>query len=158
VDERVGRNVRQLRENAGMSKAKLLKAMQAAGHSWHPVTVVRIEAGTQSLRAAELFDLTVIFGTTLDRFTWTSPEANADALLRQPWQRITDAYDTIATAIPQLLAALGTARQRAGQFVDHPSQQVRDTSEDLLLLVADHGLDAAVAEGISRYEHRGDPR
>lgn len=156
TNERLGRNMRVLREQKGMSQSALAAAMSARGHAWHQQTVARTETAAQPLKADELFDLAAILVTSLDRFTWTSPEASAVGLLRNSATAARTAWETIANSVPQLLAALTAAEARARQFRSDPSARVREECEDILARISELGLDGAIAEGVRRYEHRGD--
>ena len=60
-----------------MSQAALAIEMTARGIPWHQQTVGRIEGGQQPLRFAEAVALAGVLKTSLDRLTWSTPEANA---------------------------------------------------------------------------------
>jgi transcriptional regulator with XRE-family HTH domain len=156
TNERLGRNLRALREHRGMSQTALAAAMSERRHAWHQQTVARAESGAQPLKADELFDLAAILETSLDRFTWTSPEASAVGLLRNSAVAARTAFETVAGGIPRLLAALTAADARARQFRGSSSPRVREECEEILARVSELGLDDAIAEGIRRYEERGD--
>lgn len=64
-DSMIGAMVEELRENAQMSGATLGKEMSAKGFAWHQSTACKVESGTRSLKAAELFAIADIFGVTL---------------------------------------------------------------------------------------------
>src|ERR1700691_671134 len=93
ADERLGANVRSLREGKGISQAELARRMSEAGHPWHQSTVARAEAGRQSVRTTEAEALGIILGVTVDRLLWAGPEAAEAAMasaavtrLRTEWR------------------------------------------------------------------------
>ena len=77
LGERLAWNLKVLRERAGMSQAALAEAMTGRGHPWHQSTVYRVESGRQTVKFEEVAALAEILHTSMDRFTWTSPEASA---------------------------------------------------------------------------------
>ena len=72
ANERLGTNVRALRERKGISQAKLAELMTERGWPWHQSTVYRVESGKQTVGFSEAVDLAEILRTSLDRFTWGS--------------------------------------------------------------------------------------
>ncbi|MFD6134583.1 helix-turn-helix domain-containing protein [Isoptericola sp. NPDC060257] len=54
TDERVGRNVRQVRENRGLTQRELANRLRAAGWQIDTTALTRIENGSRSLRVAQL--------------------------------------------------------------------------------------------------------
>ena len=53
-EQPIGLQVKQLRQAAGLSQARLAQLMKDAGHAtWHRNTVARVEQGTQELRQSE---------------------------------------------------------------------------------------------------------
>lgn len=156
ADELLGYNLRTLREGKGISQRDLAEAMTGRGHAWYQQTVTRVEAGKQGIRFSEVKDLAEILETSLDRFTWTTPETSAVGLLRNSATAAKVAWESVAAGIPRLLAALTAAEARAVQFRENRSARVREVCEDILAHISELGLDDAIAEGIRRYEERGD--
>src|SRR5690348_5727469 len=102
-DERISANVRSLREQRGISQAEIVRQMRDRGHSWHQSTVTRVEQGTQQLKAAELFDLAEILGTSVDRFRWTQPEVSATEYVDSAGTRVVLSAEEVARAVERLL-------------------------------------------------------
>lgn len=155
-DERVGRNVRQLRERAGMSKGALLRAMKDAGHSWYPATVTRIEAGRQSARSAELEDLKTILKTSLDRLFWRAPEAEATEFLYAAGASVRRAYETVAEAVRDHLHTIRHAGHWAAHWENDPHERVQEARADTLSRIEHYGPEDAFDEGVRRWDERAD--
>jgi transcriptional regulator with XRE-family HTH domain len=63
TDETLGRNVRALREAAGLSQARLAEQMTDAGLAgFYPQTITKVEQGSRSLRFAEGLQLARLLG------------------------------------------------------------------------------------------------
>ncbi|MFV2143205.1 helix-turn-helix domain-containing protein [Isoptericola sp. G70] len=54
TDERVGRNVRQIREERGLTQKELAERLRSAGWKMDTTALTRIENGSRSLRVAQL--------------------------------------------------------------------------------------------------------
>jgi transcriptional regulator with XRE-family HTH domain len=153
-DERISANVRALREQGGISQAELARRMVERGHPWHQSTVTRVEQGTQQLRAAELVDLAAIFKTSLDRFTWTQPEASAVGYIYSAGTRVVRSADDVAKAVHRLLADIAAAERTLAMTEDTPYPRAQEARRDTAIRVETYTLDAAVDEGIRSYEER----
>jgi transcriptional regulator with XRE-family HTH domain len=62
AEQAVARKIRELRQAAGWSQGQMAQRMTAAGHSWYPQTVGRVELQERHVRIGELVDLAAIFG------------------------------------------------------------------------------------------------
>jgi transcriptional regulator with XRE-family HTH domain len=97
--ERVfGQNLRQRREELGISQRDLAERMQKWGHNWHQGTVRRVEAGERPARVGELMTLAGILEVGLIDLLITEREAKADAVQQD---------------IDALLSAIRTIRRRS---------------------------------------------
>lgn len=146
--------MRALREDKGMSQSALAAAMTERGQPWHQQTVTRVEQGTQQLKAAELVALAAIFKTSLDRFTWTQPEASATEYIYSAGTRVVRCAEDVAHAVHLLLAALATAERTLTMTADTPYPRAQEARRDTAARIETYTLDDAVNEGIRRYEDR----
>jgi transcriptional regulator with XRE-family HTH domain len=155
ADERLGRNVRLLRERAAVSQRQLAEAMAERGHSWHQQTVGRVEDGARPVRFAEAEDLAAILGAPLDRLTWASGESRVVEYLNQAASSVTAAHEAVADSVRRLLGAVAAVEDDAARNEGHPSPLVQEARRDALGRVAEYGnVDEAVAEGCRRHEER----
>lgn len=154
ADEKISANLRALREQRGISQSELARQMSERGHPWHQSTVARVQQGTQQLRAAELMDLAEILHTSVDRFTWTQPEAGETEMTYAAGTRVVRAARDVTDAVTHLLAALDAARRAAGAAERSKYPRVQEARRDTISRLEANGLDDAVDEGIRRYEER----
>lgn len=152
ADVRLGLNVRALRERKGMSQAELVKQMRERGHRWHQQTATRVEAGEQPVRFAELESLAQILGTTLDRLSWNSGEANAAEYLYGRGANIRRSGHAVSDAVLRLLLDLAAGRQAAEQLAADEREHVTEARTDLLGALEEWDLPEAVGHGEDRYE------
>jgi transcriptional regulator with XRE-family HTH domain len=153
-DERLGANLRALREEKGMSQSALAAEMTERGHPWHQQTVTRVEAGRQSVRFGELEQLAEILRTSVDRFRWTQPEASATEYVYSAGTRVVRSADDVANAVCRLLGDLAAAERTLAMTEETPYPRAQEARRDTAERVKAHGLDDAVDEGIRRYEER----
>lgn len=67
TDERVGEQIRRLREAAGMTKTQLATQLSDAGLGQiHPTTVSRIESGERAIRLSEAVTIASVLGTSVE--------------------------------------------------------------------------------------------
>lgn len=151
---RFGANLRALREQKGISQDALAAEMTERGHRWLQQTVTRIEAGLQSLRAPELEALASIMGATLDRFTWGTAEANESEFVYASGSRLRQQYEVVAEAVCRMLAEETIAERTVRRHKDSEWKRVQVAVDDVMARMEVYHLDAAVNEGISRYEER----
>ena len=153
-DERISANVRALREQKGISQTGLAHLMSERRHPWHQSTVARVESGVQQLKAAELFDLAEILGTSVDRFRWTQPEVSATEYIYSAGTRVVRSADDVAKAVHRLLADIAAAERTLAMTADTPYPRAQEARRDTAIRVEAYTLDAAVDEGIRSYEER----
>lgn len=146
--------MRALRENAGMSQTALATAMTERGHPWHQQTVGRVQSGAQPLRAAELIALAEIFGTTLDRFTWSTPESDTVDMMLRRGGVLAPLSENVSDAVELLLAARADAEETLAATEGSEWPRVLDFRPGLAERVARYTLDAAIAEGVRHYGDR----
>lgn len=149
-----GWNLRLLREGKGLSQPELARLMQEAGHRWHQSTVYRVESGKQELKAAELADLARILRTSMERFTWTGPEANATGYVYAAGARLAKSYEETAAAVRRYLHDRDAAVRVAGQYRDSEYERVREACADVAGRIEGYDGFDPVDEGEKR--HRGD--
>lgn len=151
-------NLRALRERKGMSQAALAKAMQERGWLWHQTTVVRIEAGRQSLGFGETVDVAYILGVTTDRLTWAGPEASESALVAGAHGRLREAHRETADAAARLNAARSAAERTVEERAASKYSRVRDAARALAEELGSATLETALgeAEELWRRTERGE--
>ncbi len=152
ADERLGANVRFLRERREISQAELARRMSAAGCPWHQSTVARVEAGRQAVRASEAEALARILGVTVDRLLWASPEAKEAALASDAVGRLRRDWREAAGAVARLHAARSAASRARDRAAGSEWPRVRDMAEGLAEELEDCTLDAALKEGAAIFE------
>ena len=64
IEQAVARKLRELRQIAGLSQAKVAERMFGKGQPWHQQTAWKVEAGQRAVRVGELADLAAILGVT----------------------------------------------------------------------------------------------
>lgn len=157
ADERIGRNLRTLREGDGQSQAELARRMTAAGHPWQQSTVARAEGGQQPLRAAELETLTKMFGVTLDAFFRYAGEAAEQAVVQSAHDRLRDSTVDAVEAVTQFHAARSGARQAARDGISSEYAHVREAAETLNEELVHATLEDVLVSAELRWEElRGD--
>ena len=155
-DERLGANLRALREDRGMSQSALAAAMTERGYRWHQQTVTRVEAGEQPVRFGELEQLAEILRTSVDRFRWTQPEASATEYIYSAGTRVVRSADDVAKAVHRLLADIAAAERTLAMTAETPYPRAQEARRDTAIRVETYTLDAAIDEGIRSYEERPD--
>ena len=155
ADQRLAYNMRVLRKRTGMSQAALAAEMAARGHRWHQQTVVRAESAARVLPFTEAADLAEVLGTTLDRLTRPSGEAQAVESLDAAAHSVKEAHGVIADGVTALLVAVAAVRSHVARYEHAVSPQIQGARTDALNRIAVYGDPGeAVAEGIRRYEER----
>lgn len=108
TDGSIGGVVSVLRKQFGLSQAGLVERLAEHGLVWHQQTVVRVEAGTRSVRATELFVLCDVFGLNVEDFrTGNFLHAAATAQLQAATDAVNAAEKRRLDAIEQLRALQG---------------------------------------------------
>ena len=146
--------MRALREEKGMSQAALATAMTERGYPWHQQTVGRVEGGRQSVRFGEIEQLAEILRTSVDRFRWTQPEAGATQFVYSAGTRVVREAEKVSECVFRLLLALDGADRALTQTEDSEYPRVQEARVDTAERVKMYDLDAAVDEGVRRYEER----
>jgi hypothetical protein len=147
--------MRVLRKRTGLSQAALAAEMAARGHPWHQQTVVRAESAARVLPLLEAHDLAEVLGTTLDRLTRPSGEAQAIESLDAAGWAVVQAHEAIAKGVVELAAAVAAVRAHDARYEQAVSPLVQSARTDALNRVAVYGNPfAAVEEGIQRWEER----
>jgi transcriptional regulator with XRE-family HTH domain len=147
--------MRVLRKRTGLSQAALAAAMTDRGHRWHQQTVVRAENAARVLPFTEAADLAEVLGTTLDRLTRPSGEAQAVESLDAAAHSVKEAHGVIADGVAALLAAVAAVRAHDARYERAVSPQIQAARTDALNRVAEYGNPGvAVWEGIRRWEER----
>lgn len=158
ADVRIGRNLRALREAKGLSQKAVAQAMTERGHkSWYQNTLTRIESGEQPVKLSEAEDLKDILGTSVDRLTWATREAQETEFLYGAGAGIRRTYEAVAEAVVAHLHAIAFAASWAERLKDSDSERVREARLDTLGRAEEYDLDSAFSEGVRRWEHRADP-
>jgi transcriptional regulator with XRE-family HTH domain len=154
VDERISINLRRLRMAAGMSQAELARLMRERGWPWHQSTVHRLESGKQAVGLGEGVDLAVILGTTISGLIQPVPEADAAQKVLQVSASVENSADVTSEAVRILLGARADAENILAATEGTPWPHVDDLRQALAEVAGKHTVEAAVAEGIRRYEER----
>jgi len=154
ADERLARNLRTLRERAGMSQDAIAAAMAERGHPWHQSTVYRVESGRQTVRFGEAADLAEILGTGVARFTWTSPEALVADFVTEAGARLHKSGSAVADAVAGLLAARAYAERVLAAHEGSRYPRVQEARKDLARRTELYDPAGCAAEGERRYEER----
>jgi transcriptional regulator with XRE-family HTH domain len=154
ADERLAVNLRSLREDAGMPQAEIARLMAERGWPWHQSTVYRVETGKQAVRFGEAASLAEILKVPLDRLTWSTPESDAvDTMLRRGADLVPLSAG-VSGAVERLLAARADAEETLAATEGSEWQQVLTFRPGLAERIDRYTLDAAIAEGLRRYEDR----
>jgi transcriptional regulator with XRE-family HTH domain len=146
-----------MRERKGISQAELARLMNERGRPWHQATVYRAETGSQPMTLSEIEDLAAIFGSTVMAFTWDPAEITESRMVYDAGTRVKRAADEVAKAVFYLMVA----RSRAGRtIIQHRRSKwdrVQDAIEDVKDRLRTYPLDAAVWDGIRKYDERNAP-
>src|ERR1039458_5204557 len=126
ADQRLAYNMRVLRKRTGLSQAALAAEMAARGHRWHQQTVVRAENAARVLPLLEAHDLAEVLGTTLDRLTRPSGEAQAGESLDAAGWSVVEAHEAIAKGVENLLVAVDAVRAHDARYEQAVSLRVQD--------------------------------
>lgn len=152
ADESLGATVRYLREQAGLSQAELARQMTEREWPWHQSTTYRVESGRQSLRLAEAIDLASILKVPLQWLTMGVPTVNATATVYTSLSRLHTSWRQASSAVVRLLADIQGAERTLAQYLDSEYEQAREASRELEAELSDSSLEAAIADGIARWD------
>ena len=156
TDEKLGANLRILRERKSIPQAAVARQMSGRGHPWHQATVSRVETGKQPVTFAEAADLAEVLETTLDRLTWAGAEARAVEYLNAAGYSVLEGYEAVAEGVRFLLGAVDAVREDAARNERAVSARVQEARLDALGRAEEYGDPAgAVAEGFRRHDERG---
>jgi transcriptional regulator with XRE-family HTH domain len=150
ADERLGLNLRLLRERKGLTQSAVAVAMSGRGHAWHQQTVDKTERGIRRARFAEAADLAAILETSLDRLTWGSAEANAAEFLYAAGSRVRRSAVAVSDAVLRLLIDLDGAERAVSSSAGSESARVAAARQDVLDTLSSTSAEAAVADGARR--------
>jgi transcriptional regulator with XRE-family HTH domain len=150
-----GMNLRLLREEKGMSQSEVARQMSERGHPWHQSTVYRVEQGKQEASYSEARDLAAILRTSMERFSWTGPEANGTAYVYAAGARLHQNYEQVAEAVEHLLRTRAAAERVLDQFKDSEYERVQEARADVAARMEDYDLEYAIQLGEWRYANRG---
>ncbi len=67
-DISIGRNIRRLRKNAGLTQREVVIQLQLKGLEVSRSSYSQIECGTYNIRVSELLELSRIFGVEIGKF------------------------------------------------------------------------------------------
>ena len=151
ADETIGVNVKLLREQAGLSQSELAAEMTKRGIPWYQQTVGRVEGGKQQVRAAELAVLAKILRTSMERFMWTGPEANATEYVYGAGGRLKRQYEMVAEAVKMLLIDGASAERVVASQAGSEYEHVQQARADVAIWLGECTLENAVNAGIDSY-------
>jgi transcriptional regulator with XRE-family HTH domain len=133
ADLALGRNLRRLREEQGMTQSALVAAMVAEGHAWQTNTLSKIESPTadalpRRVTFGEALSLASILGITAEELACSSSPERTDALaagrrLRGALERADVALADVIGASEQFLEALDAYRASGGPMDDQLQSQ-----------------------------------
>ena len=148
--------MRTLREQAGISQRKMVALMKDRGHAWYQQTLSRVEKGEQGLKFSEATDVVEILDTTLDRLTWSPPEAQVTEFLYSAGTQVRQAHERVAGEVLAMLRARAHASAWAQRYESAPGERVQAARRDVLGRLAEWTVDDAVAEGCARFAAQRD--
>jgi transcriptional regulator with XRE-family HTH domain len=157
ADDRLPVNLRELREGEQMSQAALAAMMTERGHPWHQSTVYRVETGKQAATFGEAVSLAEILRVPVDRFAASSPESDALDKVISTRVELGGSARYVSRFVHAILVARERAREALAATEGAQWPRVRTMREPLARDLEKHTLDAAVAEGVRRYEEHVDP-
>jgi transcriptional regulator with XRE-family HTH domain len=176
TEQRFAANLRQAREENGVSQVRLAQEMAKRGWPWRQQTVTRVESGQRMVRLGEATAIADILGTSVARLTVPARDTRALNLLgftagraREAYGQITEWTHLLLFAQRQLRTSLAEA-ERAGYFDSAlvrdavaeatdvlkvtPEQAVaegRVENEDLLASAAEHDYWTGMVKDVVRY-------
>lgn len=113
-DARIGAALQELREQVGLTQARLAEAMAARGHAWHQQTVVKTEKGLRPLRLTEACDLATLLHVEVTVLAGLGEVSRPDHLaLRGHLDRAEEAERAVAGARAESQAARASLRLAA---------------------------------------------
>jgi transcriptional regulator with XRE-family HTH domain len=154
-NEIFGRNLRDLRDRQHISQSELARAMREHGHPWHQSTVYRVEQGRQDVSYWEAGALARILRTSADRFSWAGPEASATEMVYDAGAQLRKRHEAVAHAVFVLLLGHDRAERTLARSESSEYERVQEARRDVAERMDAYSLEAAVEEGIRRYEERG---
>lgn len=156
-ERRFAVNLRMLREREGVSQVKLAQEMAGRGWPWRQQTVTRVESGQRMVRLGEALAIAGILRVSLDQLTAGSAESDAMEKVLSAASGVDNGARYVSGFVRALLAAHETARAVLAETEAMQWPRVRALREVLAERVAAHTLDAAIAEGVRRFEEKEDP-
>jgi len=135
ADERLGANLRIMRERLKISQSALAEVMTARGFPWHQSTVARTEAGKQAVRIGEVEALAAIFGISVERLLGTPEEAEALAAIAQAAQGVRGAAEIMAHVAQRQAEARAAAVEVVAKASASEYKSVRDAAAKLAELL-----------------------
>lgn len=159
IDELVAWNVRQRRQELGMSQADLAQKMAALGWKYYPQTVHRVESGQRKVTIGEAEALARIFGATVDSLTWPDTVTHTTAWFSVFIERADAAFEQIAAQTRELLLnreriERGLAEAERRGIADR--DDVRKVIADARSVLDNAAPEQAVETGRREHEEEGD--
>ena len=138
-----------------MSQDDLAREMAERGWQYYQSTVYKIEKGERKVDFWEATDLAEILKTSVDRFRWTSAEANETAMVRSAAANLRGRWREAGHAVASYLAARTLAERTLATSGKSRSPRVIAACRELELDLGQYGgIDDAVDQGVADYEAR----
>jgi transcriptional regulator with XRE-family HTH domain len=137
-ERRFAENLRQAREDKGISQVKLAQEMAVRGWPWRQQTVTRVESGQRMVRLGEALAVAEILGTSVTMLTASTRETSAVYLLASSTSKVKQAFEEITRWTQTLLWNQGQLRTTLGEVERagyHDSSLVREVAEEGALVV-----------------------
>lgn len=125
TNERVGRNLKALRQAAGLTQTELAARLTDEGHPFAQQTVLKVERGTRPLKLDEAVDLANILDVTVGDLIFSRADGDAlaemmraETMRRHAERELEEAQDELARAKAEYERACAdekAARDRAGE-------------------------------------------
>lgn len=113
VSERLGQNVKLIREQREMSQTALAAAMTDAGFAnFFQTTVSRIESGRQAVRLEEAYGLARVLDVSIDHLTRELEQAQVLVRFIDTLSKVADAQEQITDGTHRLLIYQGDLAER----------------------------------------------
>lgn len=135
ADVLVGKNVRRLRELAGLSQTELAHALTERGTSFHQQTVVKVEKGERPLKFTEAAEIGIVLNA--DLYALLTPSFAAERLdeLRNRTGAFVVCYADVYTAASRLISKGGMlldAVRRTSEWLADPELKLEAAYRDSL--------------------------
>jgi transcriptional regulator with XRE-family HTH domain len=151
-ERRFAENLRQAREDKGMSQVKLAQEMAARGWPWRQQTVTRVESGQRMVRLGEALAVAEILGTSVTMLTASTRETTAVYLLASSTSKVKQAFKEITRWTQTLLWNQGQLRttlreaERHGYPESSLVTEVAAEAAEVVLLMPEQAVSEARAD------------